>query len=213
VLLSIRISGLSPTSKLRALLAHPSSMAERRWVPDAVASANCVALVSYGCDLAPRFWRSKRTGVTQKAARVETIAADSSPLQSEGVSIKIDVNHDGAVGSKAPWNNGKIIGPKPPLRTKNVWSIRSKLQVEGSLRDLAMFNFAIDSKLRGCDVVSAKVEDIDPHGTALDRATVRQRKTARVHRRVHQGNTEAAGGAAAFPAGRSRSTRVLCLAG
>src|SRR6185312_310590 len=61
----------------------------------------------------------------------------------------------GAVGSKAPWNNGKIIGPKPPLRTKNVWSIRSKLQVEGSLRDLAMFNFAIDSKLRGCDVVSA----------------------------------------------------------
>src|SRR5690242_3688679 len=93
------------------------------------------------------------------------------------MSMKIEVNHDGAVGSKAPWNKDKIIGPKPPLRTKNVWSIRSKLQVEGSLRDLAMFNFAIDSKLRGCDVVSAKVENIAPHGTALDRATVRQRKT------------------------------------
>ena len=78
---------------------------------------------------------------------------------------------------RAPWNKGKIIGMKPPLRTKNVWSIRSKLQVDGRLRDLAMFNVAIDSKLRGCDVVSLKVEDIAPHGTTLDRATVRQRKT------------------------------------
>jgi len=70
-----------------------------------------------------------------------------------------------------------MIGSKPPLRTKNVWSIRTKLQVEGRLRDLAMFNVAIDSKLRGCDVVTLKVEDIAPHGAALDRATVRQRKT------------------------------------
>lgn len=78
---------------------------------------------------------------------------------------------------RAPWNKGKIIGSKPPLRTKNVWSIRTKLQVEGRFRDLAMFNVAIDSKLRGCDVVSLKVEDIAPHGTSLDRPTVRQRKT------------------------------------
>lgn len=77
----------------------------------------------------------------------------------------------------APWNKDKIIGSKPPLRTKNVWSIRTKLQIAGRLRDLAMFNVAIDSKLRGCDVVSLKVEDIAPHGTTLDRATVRQRKT------------------------------------
>jgi integrase len=66
---------------------------------------------------------------------------------------------------------------KPPLRTKDVWSIWTKLQVEGRIRDLAMFNVAIDSKLRGCDVVSLKVEEIAPHGAALDRATVRQRKT------------------------------------
>lgn len=78
---------------------------------------------------------------------------------------------------RAPWNKGKMIGSKPPLRTKNVWSIRTKLQVDGRLRDLTMFNLAIDSKLRGCDVVSLKVEDVAPHGTALDRATVRQRKT------------------------------------
>jgi len=52
---------------------------------------------------------------------------------------------------RVPWNKGKFIGAKPPLRTKHVWSIRTKLQVEGRKRDLAMFNLAIDSKLRGCD--------------------------------------------------------------
>jgi integrase len=70
-----------------------------------------------------------------------------------------------------------LIGSKPPLRTKDVWSIRTKLQVEKLTRDLAMFNLAIDSKLRGCDVVSLKVEDVAPHGITVDRATVRQRKT------------------------------------
>jgi len=78
-----------------------------------------------------------------------------------------------------PWNKGKLIGPKPPLRPKHVWSIRTKLQVEGRPRDLAMFNLAIDSKLRGCDVVSLKVEDVAPHGHAVERVTVRQKKTGR----------------------------------
>jgi integrase len=76
-----------------------------------------------------------------------------------------------------PWNKGKLIGPKPPLRPKHVWSIRSKLQIDGRTRDLAMFNLAIDSKLRGCDVVALKVEDVAPRGYAVDRATVRQKKT------------------------------------
>jgi hypothetical protein len=53
-----------------------------------------------------------------------------------------------------PWNKGKLTGAKPPLRLKHVWSIRSNLQIEGRTRDLAMFNLAIDSKLRGCDVVN-----------------------------------------------------------
>src|SRR3981189_927929 len=78
---------------------------------------------------------------------------------------------------RTPWNKGKLIGAKPPLRPKLVWSIQSKLQVEGRTRDLAMFNLAIDSKLRGCDVVALKVEDIAPQGYAVHRATVRQRKT------------------------------------
>src|SRR4030081_1081985 len=75
------------------------------------------------------------------------------------------------------WNKGKLIGAKPPLRPKHVWSIRTKLQLQGRKRDLAMFNLAIDSKLRGCDVVALKVEDIAPHGYAVERATVRQKKT------------------------------------
>src|SRR5262249_26152107 len=73
-----------------------------------------------------------------------------------------------------PWNKGKLLGAKPPLRSKHVWAIRTRLLLEGRTRDLAMFNLAIDSKLRGCDVVALKVEDIAPNGYAIDRATVRQ---------------------------------------
>ena len=78
---------------------------------------------------------------------------------------------------RTPWNKGKLTGAKPPLRPKHVWSIRTKLQVAGQTRDLAMFNLAIDSKLRGCDVVALKVEDVAPGGYSVDRATVRQKKT------------------------------------
>jgi integrase len=80
---------------------------------------------------------------------------------------------------RTPWNKGKLIGAKPPLRQKHVWAIRTKLQIEQRTRDLAMFNLAIDSKLRGCDVVAIKVEDVAPNGYAVDRATVRQKKTGR----------------------------------
>jgi hypothetical protein len=51
------------------------------------------------------------------------------------------------VHKRVPWNKGKIVGAQPPLRPKHVWSIRTKLQVEGRIRDLALFNIAIDSKL------------------------------------------------------------------
>ena len=80
---------------------------------------------------------------------------------------------------RQPWNKGMLIGQKPPLRPKHVWSIRTRLQMEGRTRDLAMFNLAIDSKLRGCDVVALRVEDVAPSGYAVDRATVRQKKTGR----------------------------------
>ena len=81
--------------------------------------------------------------------------------------------------NRVPWNRGKLIGAKAPLRQKHVWAIRGMLQNDRNKRDLAMFNFAIDSKLRGCDVVATKVEDVAPNGYAVDRATVRQRKTGR----------------------------------
>ena len=80
---------------------------------------------------------------------------------------------------RVPWNKGKLTGAKPPLRPKHVWSIRTKLQIEGRVRDLAMFNLAIDSKLRGCDVVAIRVEDVAAGGHTADRATVRQKKTGR----------------------------------
>jgi integrase len=84
-----------------------------------------------------------------------------------------------AIPTRVPWNKGKVTGAKPPLRPKHVWSTRTKLQIEGRARDLAMFNLAIDSKLRGCDVVAIKVEDVAASGYTADRATVRQKKTGR----------------------------------
>ena len=82
--------------------------------------------------------------------------------------------------SRVPWNKGKLTGAKPPLRPKHVWPIWTKLQIEGRARDLAMSNLAIDSKLRGCDVVVAiRVEDVAAGGYTADRAIVRQRKTGR----------------------------------
>jgi len=87
------------------------------------------------------------------------------------------VNPFPTAAARSPWNKGKLTGAKPPLRPKHVWSIRTKLQVEGRTRDLVMFNLAIDSKLRGCDVIALKVENVAPGGYAVDRATVRQKKT------------------------------------
>ena len=88
-------------------------------------------------------------------------------------------NADAPKTRRLPWNKGKLVGPKPPLQPKHVWAIRTHLQVRRKVRDLALFNLAIDSKLRGCDVVSLKVEDVAPHGYTIERATVRQKKTGR----------------------------------
>ena len=85
---------------------------------------------------------------------------------------------DGPIRRSA-WNKGKLVGAKPPLQPSHVWSIRTKLQMQGRIRDLALFNLAIDSKLRGCDVVAIRVKDVAPSGYALDRATIRQKKTGR----------------------------------
>ena len=85
-------------------------------------------------------------------------------------------NSTAPTAKQVPWNKGKLTGAKPPLRPKHVWAIRTMLQNDRQARDLALFNLAIDSKLRGCDVVAVKVDDVAPNGYAMDRATVRQRR-------------------------------------
>ena len=62
-----------------------------------------------------------------------------------------------------PWNKGKIVGQKAPFKVKDIWALRVRLQMEGRVRELALFNLGIDSKLRGCDLVSLKVRDVT-HG-------------------------------------------------
>ncbi|WP_193369461.1 tyrosine-type recombinase/integrase [Pelagibius marinus] len=91
-----------------------------------------------------------------------------------------ELNDSGATSAPtSPWNKGKLIGPKPLLQPKHVWSIRTRLQLDGRVRDLALFNLAADSKLRAYDLVRLRVEDVAPHGYAAQRATVQQRKTGR----------------------------------
>jgi hypothetical protein len=94
---------------------------------------------------------------------------------------------------RVPWNKGKVTGAKPPLRPKHVWSIRTKLQIEGQARDFAMFNVAIDSKLRGCDLVAIRVEDVAASGYTADRATVRQKKTGRPAGQIRVERTDPSG--------------------
>jgi integrase len=79
----------------------------------------------------------------------------------------------------APWNKGHITGQKRPLKPKDVWAIRVRLQLEHRVRDLALFNLAMDSKLRGCDLVRLQVDDVCAGGRVRDRATVIQKKTGR----------------------------------
>lgn len=81
--------------------------------------------------------------------------------------------------NSGPWNKGMIIGPKPPLKLKEVWAIRVRLQLSGNVRNLALFNLAIDSKLRACDLVALRVSDVTQGYKVVSRATVMQRKTKR----------------------------------
>jgi integrase len=80
---------------------------------------------------------------------------------------------------RPPWNRGRLLGQKPPLKLREVWAIRIRLQIAGRARDLALFNLAIDSKLRGCDLVALRVDDVLLGGRVRPRATVLQRKTGR----------------------------------
>ena len=80
---------------------------------------------------------------------------------------------------RVPWNKGRLIGQRPPLKQKEVWAIRIRLQLAHEVRDLALFNLAIDSKLRGCDLVKLRVCDVMQGARVSARAMVMQQKTHR----------------------------------
>jgi hypothetical protein len=73
-------------------------------------------------------------------------------------------------GNHVPWNKGKLTGQKPPLKLPEIWAIRTRLQLASHVRELAMFNLAIDSKLRACDLTRLRVQDVC-HGTHVGSRT------------------------------------------
>lgn len=83
------------------------------------------------------------------------------------------------INQRPAWNTARIIGPKPPLKPRHIWAIRTRLQHDLRVRDLAMFNLAIDSKLRGCDLVRLRVGDVVLGGTVRLRTSIIQQKTGR----------------------------------
>ena len=78
-----------------------------------------------------------------------------------------------------PWNKGKLVGQKLPLKLQEIWAIRTRLQINDHCRDLALFNMAIDSKLRACDLLKLRVSDVSNGGRVSSRAMVLQQKTGR----------------------------------
>lgn len=84
---------------------------------------------------------------------------------------------DASQTAHEPWNKGKLIGQKPPLKLQEIWTVRTQLRIAGNTRELALFNLAIDSKLRGCDLVALRVRDIAHGNHVVARASVVQHKT------------------------------------
>lgn len=80
---------------------------------------------------------------------------------------------------RLPWNKGKLTGQKPPLKLSEIWAIRTRLQMSSNVRELAMFNLAIDSKLRAWDFTRLHVQDVCHGHQVATRATVLQQKTQR----------------------------------
>jgi len=84
-----------------------------------------------------------------------------------------------STAQRVPWNQGKLVGQKAPLKQREIWAIRIRLQLQEDVRELALFNLAIDSKLRSCDLVRLHVRDVCQGGRVSSRAIVMQRKTQR----------------------------------
>jgi len=85
-----------------------------------------------------------------------------------------------------PWNKGKLVGQKLPLKLREIWAIRVRLQLARNKRDLALFNLAIDSKLRGSDLVKIRVSDFSNSGVISSRAMILQQKTTQLQQKTTQ---------------------------
>jgi integrase len=85
----------------------------------------------------------------------------------------------GRTSRRGAWNKGKLVGQKAPLRLKDIWAIRIRLQLANRARELALFNLAIDSKLRSCDLVKLRLRDVAQGARIASRAIVMQQKTQR----------------------------------
>src|SRR3974390_3510728 len=167
------------------------------------------------CGVHPVAADEPRVGFHNKPTTGDRMPRRSSPGRSrEGTvgseeTIMLDSNLP-SVLRRDPWNKGRLIGQKRPLKPKDVWSIRVRLQVEARARNLALFNLAIDSKLRGCDLVRLQVDDVSVGGRVRDRTTIVQKKTGRPVPFEITEQTRAT--IQAWLADiRSRSTRYLCL--
>lgn len=79
--------------------------------------------------------------------------------------------------NRESWNKGKLVGQKAPLKLREIWVIRIRLQLSRKVRGLALFNLAIDSKLRACDLVKLKVREVSQGKQILSRAIIEQQKT------------------------------------
>ena len=84
-----------------------------------------------------------------------------------------------AITARQPWNKGKLVGQKTPLKLKEIWAIRIRLQIASRCRDLALFNLAVDSKLRACDLMQLRVRDVCHGQSMASRALILQQKTSR----------------------------------
>ena len=91
-------------------------------------------------------------------------------------------------GRVAPWNKGKLLGQKPPLKLKDIWAIRIRLQLDHRARELALFNLAIDSKLRGCDLVGLRVHDVSKQSCRRPRSCHAEEDPAAGAIRDHRAN-------------------------
>jgi len=90
----------------------------------------------------------------------------------------MEITHQSSV-QRVPWNKGKLVGQKAPLKQREIWAIRIRLQLAERTRELALFNLAVDSKLRSCDLVRLRVRDVTHGDQVANRAIVMQQKTRR----------------------------------